>query len=409
MSLWRNDCRQPLAAIHGASHCAVADIAWSPDCSRLLFAAGDTVVAAQLEPRELGGVAETPLQLARARETVGQGAAKRRLSMKLPAGNPAPVPAPVPQPLPQRKRETETHETPVSRRRKKQVAETPVEPAETPVEKAPFPAMSLTLPATLPFPAGDRVLTMQSLPLTTSPAGDDESVTLLQATSPAGTLLWSWLGQGVPALAAISPRVITVASRGGLLHLLSSEGQTLLPPPTACPARRPRRPLFPAGRPCRRADHRRAFHRVGVVPRDSAARGGHGRALAGGDDSRGSVPQLGDPGGGKRTVVAGAGRLALSRNAPARPVALRASTFPAVRGVSGEHESDAGGSGGGGAVGGRFVPFPRADAGARAVRALSRRLRGNPRRAGRSAAAAGARCADARDDRVRRRGETGGV
>lgn len=230
MSLWRNDCRQPLAAIHGASHCAVADIAWSPDCSRLLFAAGDTVVAAQLEPRELGGVAETPLQLARARETVGQGAAKRRLSMKLPAGNPAPVPAPVPQPLPQRKRETETHETPVSRRRKKQVAETPAEPAETPVEKAPFPAMSLTLPATLPFPAGDRVLTMQSLPLTTSPAGDDESVTLLQATSPAGTLLWSWLGQGVPALAAISPRVITVASRGGLLHLLSSEGQTLLPP-----------------------------------------------------------------------------------------------------------------------------------------------------------------------------------
>ena len=232
MSLWRNDRNQPLAAVHGASHSAVSDIAWSPDCRRLLFAAGDTVVAAELEPRELGGEAETPQQLAAARETVGAGVTKRRLSMKLPAGTPTPTPvvAPLPQPLPQRKRETETHETPVTRRRKKQVTETPVEPVETPAEVASFPAMSLTLPATLPFPAGDRVLTMQSLPLATSPAGDDESVTLLQTTSPAGTLLWSWLGQGVPALAAISPRVIAVVSRGGLLHLVSSEGQTLLPP-----------------------------------------------------------------------------------------------------------------------------------------------------------------------------------
>ena len=230
MSLWRNDRDQPLAAIHGASHSAVSDIAWSPDCRRLLFAAGDTVVAAELDPRELGGEAETPQQLAAARETVG--AAKPRLSMKLPAGNPTPTPvaASLPQPLPQRKRESETHETPVTRRRKKQVAETPAEPVETPAEVASFPAMSLTLPATLPFPAGDRVLSMQALPLTSSPAGDDESVTLLQTTSPAGTLLWSWLGQGVPALAAVSPRVIAVASRGGLLHLLSSEGQTLLPP-----------------------------------------------------------------------------------------------------------------------------------------------------------------------------------
>lgn len=223
MSLWRNDRDQPLAAIHGASHSAVSDIAWSPDCRRLLFAAGDTVVAAELDPRELGGEAETPQQLAAARETVG--AAKPRLSMKLPAGNPTPTPvaASLPQPLPQRKRESETHETPVTRRRKKQVAETPAEPVETPAEVASFPAMSLTLPATLPFPAGDRVLSMQALPLTSSPAGDDESVTLLQTTSPAGTLLWSWLGQGVPALAAVSPRVIAVASRGGLLHLLSSE------------------------------------------------------------------------------------------------------------------------------------------------------------------------------------------
>lgn len=230
MSLWRNDRDQPLAAIHGASHSAVSDIAWSPDCRRLLFAAGDTIVAAELDPRELGGEAETPQQLAAARETVG--AAKPRLSMKLPAGNPTPTPvaASLPQPLPQRKRESETHETPVTRRRKKQVAETPAEPVETPAEVASFPAMSLTLPATLPFPAGDRVLSMQALPLTSSPAGDDESVTLLQTTSPAGTLFWSWLGQGVPALAAVSPRVIAVASRGGLLHLLSSEGQTLLPP-----------------------------------------------------------------------------------------------------------------------------------------------------------------------------------
>lgn len=53
--MWRNDLSQPLLVVKGATHNVVSDIAWSADARRLMFTAGECVVAGGGGGRELGG------------------------------------------------------------------------------------------------------------------------------------------------------------------------------------------------------------------------------------------------------------------------------------------------------------------------------------------------------------------
>ena len=55
VSVWRTDRAQPIAVIRGASRNGVTDITWSRDAARMMFTAGETCVAVEFAPEELGG------------------------------------------------------------------------------------------------------------------------------------------------------------------------------------------------------------------------------------------------------------------------------------------------------------------------------------------------------------------
>lgn len=105
-----------------------------------------------------------------------------------------------------------------------------------------LPTTSLSLPATSLLPgvmSGHEIsLSLQALSLgnassissSSTTMNDREVVMLLQAADSQATPLWSWLGQGLPVAMAFSPRMLAIASQEGLLHLLSPEGRSLLPP-----------------------------------------------------------------------------------------------------------------------------------------------------------------------------------
>ena len=86
VSVWRTDRAQPIAVIRGASRNGVTDITWSRDAARLMFTAGETCVAVEFAPEELGGNALGGEEM---RDWLRRSslAAKKKLSMLPPKKN----------------------------------------------------------------------------------------------------------------------------------------------------------------------------------------------------------------------------------------------------------------------------------------------------------------------------------
>ena len=265
----------------------VSDIAWSADARRLMFTAGECVVAAELEEAELGGRALTAEEMA-GRLVRRDAAPRKKVSMSMPPARPvtpgggapgggAPVIVPVtasgvvPVTTPVtphtvtpvtttmvtpvtmttptttttltshaggqsaghgKRVAEEDHEAVNTRKRKKPQ---PAAPSETSVV-APtisLPALSLALPATLPLPSQHSTLTLQVLATTTSPitpiTPDRLCSTLVQATPITGASVWSWLGEGHAAAVTLTSRYVFVWTREGILHVITTDGRTAVP------------------------------------------------------------------------------------------------------------------------------------------------------------------------------------
>lgn len=291
LSVWRNDLTRPLAVIRGASRNGVADIAWSPDATKLLFTAGETCTAVEFSPAELGGEAMGGEEMRAFVDQKGREV-KKKLSMLPPKNipavkhemaastansiansiehtnetqskhteidgktaetNPPSIPAvpsapsapsipavpsvsaPVFRTVPPResKKRSEVDETPEpgSRKRKKQPP--PAEPAPASC-RSQFPAVLCVLPLTLPFPAGSASVTFRAFSLVSAPLSDEtpdeEAATLAQALDGAGSLLWSWMGQGRVAIAGMSTHHVVAVSQSGWMHVITAEGILEIP------------------------------------------------------------------------------------------------------------------------------------------------------------------------------------
>ena len=285
VSVWRTARAQPIAVIRGASRNGVTDITWSRDAARMMFTAGETCVAVEFAPEELGGNALGGEEM---RDWLQRSsvAAKKKLSMlppkkQTPAGieaksetlrkdeetaelPPPAIPAvptvpvvpavPATSPVstisaprlvpPRESKKREVDETPdpfprepekprESKKRKKQAP--PAEPAPLPpsAPRRSFPAGNRSLPFSQSVPGVSLTVSFQAFSLQTAPLRDEtpdgETATLLQALSPAGNLVWSWLGQGRVVLAGTTSHHVTGVTRDGLMHVVSLEGITEIP------------------------------------------------------------------------------------------------------------------------------------------------------------------------------------
>ena len=267
--------------IKNGSKSVVADIAWSHDCQRLLFAAGESIIAVEFEEKELGGKAVSREQMNTLALQVQNERAKKKLTMSVtqpiqpvqsiqpahtpqlvqhvqtaPAGMPStltpqpsvsisrssslsspavtiPVSLPSSEPKKRENEEPVYDSAPVTRKRKKQLAQTPAVPSAAP--SVTFPAMAVSLPYTTLLHMGGRPLTLslQCFSLTNQPfseASPDETVASLIQVMDDKTLVWSWCGQGRVALLETSAHMIACVTKGGLLHLIGLGGRTLISP-----------------------------------------------------------------------------------------------------------------------------------------------------------------------------------
>lgn len=251
----------------GATHNVVSDIAWSADARRLMFTAGECVVAVEVEVEELGGRALSAEEMA-ARLVRQDALPKKRVSMTMsplsPTTNRAITTAPhtsqvtsqvTSQSMTQTTTQTTTHtstqtaahgkraaeeehEATATRKRKKPQSAQSAQPAplaDHPVV-APtisLPALSLTLPATLPLPSLHSTVSLQVLSTTTAPitptTPDRLCATLVQATHTTGTPQWSWVGEGHVAAATLTARYFFACTREGILHVVTTDGRTAVP------------------------------------------------------------------------------------------------------------------------------------------------------------------------------------
>ena len=251
----------------GATHNVVSDIAWSADARRLMFTAGECVVAVEVEVKELGGRALSAEEMA-ARLVRQDALPKKRVSMTLsplsPTTNRAITTAPhtsqvtsqvTSQSMTHTTTQTTTHTSTQTAAHGKRAAEEEHEATATRKRKKPqsaqsaqsapladhpvvaptisLPALSLTLPATLPLPSLHSTVSLQVLSTTTAPitptTPDRLCATLVQATHTTGTPQWSWVGEGHVAAATLTARYFFACTREGILHVVTTDGRTAVP------------------------------------------------------------------------------------------------------------------------------------------------------------------------------------
>lgn len=274
VSIWKNDCQQPLAVIKNGSKSVVADIAWSWDCCHLLFAAGESIIAVEFEEKELEGKALSREEMVQMTLKVQNTNVKKKLTMlskeSLPTHNTIPVvshssvgptpqpsqePPPPTPPLSQsgsvssitiptipiekesKKREIDevSHDASSTgmahatrKRKKQQINQTPV---TIPNQSVTYPMSFCSLPYTTLIPSGTShyTLSLQCMSLTFQPFSEnqpDDSVGSLLQVSDGSSPLWSWLGQGRVSLIEATSRLIVCVTKEGLMHFIMNDGRT---------------------------------------------------------------------------------------------------------------------------------------------------------------------------------------